>query len=112
QENGRLPPISCRQRGAGGDVARGDPGAELAQVANLERERAGPLRRRTNGGRRGRGPPGRGGGGYTGGGEEGGHGILCRAGDPRPEDGEPDRRSADRPQRPRRSVVRHIRALP
>ena len=39
-------------------------------------------------------------------------GLLCRAHHPRAGDGQPDRGGADRPQRSRRSALRHLRALP
>jgi type I restriction enzyme R subunit len=62
------------------------------------------------------GEPGRSAGGrgvaYPRLGQEPDDGLLCGAGDPAPDDGEPHHRGADRSERPGRSAFRDVRALP
>ncbi|MGY4328845.1 hypothetical protein ACVWWG_003262 [Bradyrhizobium sp. LB7.2] len=111
QEDGRLPPVPRRQRGVGGDAPRRDPVGELAQDTGLFR-RGRPLRCRADGRRRGRRSPRRRCLAHAGLRQEPDHGVLCRPGDPGARDGESHHRGADRSQRPRRPVVRHLRPLP
>ncbi len=98
-----LPPVPRRQRGGGGDAARRALATRRWQMRPVRagRSRAAsrrPARRRrlAHAGLR----------------QEPDDGVLRRAGDPAPGDGEPDDRRAHRPQRPRRPALRHLRPLP
>ena len=86
--------------------------AAQSLAADRVAEAAGPVRGRQAAGRRARRPARRRGLAHAGLGQEPDDGLLRRARDPAPGDGEPDDRGAHRPQRPRRPALRHLRALP
>ncbi len=108
QEDGRVSPIPRRGDGGAGDPARGGAAAAAAKG-----RRAGPGARRRQPARRGSGRPAhRRRLAHPGLGQEPDHGLLRRPDHPRARHGEPDRRRAHGPQRPRRPALRHLLPLP
>ena len=106
QDYGGISPVPRRSDGGRGDASS----RRAATGSSPPRNR--PLRVGPQAGRRSRRPADRRRLAHPGLGQEPDHGVLCRADRPRTGDGEPDDRRADRPQRPRRPALRHLRALP
>ena len=107
QEDGGVPPVPRGRDGGRRNAARG-----RAATRNQYRRGARALRVRPQAGWKSGRPAHRRRVAYPGLRQEPDHGVLRRAHHPRAGDGQPHRGGADRPQRSRRSALRHLRTLP